>query len=257
MNEKERKSFAKLVCRIAIFECETIKCIAKYIVIMSVSSSDVAKKPPMKSRSRAFTVFRRRSLQMNHSKQRERENLFDVLSRIVKARRRSNSFVYCKIRPTMTSDRDDACDLSDVNLQENSDIETQCTHKLSKKPKRVLQFSDGVMEEYSSEDEVDVPNNQTVSQIDTKNMNWLPWAWHQTTWISSKMLDGCDYVGECLANFFGITAPKYQFEINEFYRLQALEREMCNKQDLEMGGWNEKKRNNLISNDIILSNEHN
>lgn len=44
----------------------------------------------------------------------------------------------------------------------------QCIHKLSKKPKRVLQFSDGVMEEYSSEDEVDLPeNSKTISQIDT------------------------------------------------------------------------------------------
>ncbi|TGZ32007.1 Uncharacterized protein DBV15_03806 [Temnothorax longispinosus] len=156
----------------------------------------------------------------------------------------------------MASDRDDIGDLSDVILQENSDAETQCKRKLSKKPKRVLQFSDGVMEEYSSEDEVDAPkNNKTVSQIDTKNMTWLPWAWHQTTWFSSKMLDGCDYVGECLANFFGITAPKYQFEINEFYRLQALERELFHKQDLEMGGWNERKRNNLISSDDMSTNE--
>lgn len=32
----------------------------------------------------------------------------------------------------------------------------------------MLQFSDGVMEEYSWEDEVDIPkNNKTVSQIDT------------------------------------------------------------------------------------------
>lgn len=44
----------------------------------------------------------------------------------------------------------------------------QCTHKLSKKPKRVLQFSDGIMEEYSSEDEVDMSKNyKTVTQIDT------------------------------------------------------------------------------------------
>lgn len=83
-------------------------------------------------------------------------------------------------------------------------------------------------------------------------MNWLPWAWHQTTSFSSKMLDGCDYVGECLASFLGITAPKYQFEINEYYRLQKLEREMLHQQDLEMGGWNEHNRGNLISNNSIL-----
>lgn len=47
-------------------------------------------------------------------------------------------------------------------------FDVQCKHKLSKKPKRVLQFSDGVMEEYSSEDEIDAPKiNKTVSQIDT------------------------------------------------------------------------------------------
>ncbi|XP_072764870.1 uncharacterized protein [Anoplolepis gracilipes] len=234
--------------------CNRVHC---NIIIMKILPIDITKKLPMKFRSRAFTIFRRRSLQMSHpdSEQREKKSLFDVLSRIVKGRRRSKSFDYCKIS-TMTLEKDDACDLSDIILQENSDVETQCTCKLSKKPRRVLQFSDGVMEEYSSEDEVDMPkNNKTVSQIDTKNLNWLPWAWHQTTWISSKMLDGCDYVGECLANFFGITAPKYQFEINEFYRLQALEREMFNKEDLEMGGWNEKKRSNLINNDVILSNE--
>lgn len=45
---------------------------------------------------------------------------------------------------------------------------TQCKHKLSKKPKRVLQFSDGVLEEYSSEDEVDAPKpEKSVAQIDT------------------------------------------------------------------------------------------
>lgn len=229
---------------------------------MKISSIDVAKKLPMGLRSRAFAIFRRRSLQTGHldhldSKQKERESLLDVLSRLVTARRRSETFVYCKIRSTMTSEKDEACDLNDVILQDNSDVETQCTNKLSKKPKRILQFSDGIMEEYSSEDEVDMPkNSKTVTQINTKNMNWLPWAWYQTTWISSKMLDGCDYVGECLANFFGITAPKYQFEINEFYRLQALEKETF-KQDLEMNGWNEKKRNTLINDDIILSAEHN
>ncbi|EFN88001.1 Uncharacterized protein C14orf24 [Harpegnathos saltator] len=154
-------------------------------------------------------------------------------------------------------EKDEASDLSEVILQECTDANTEMKIKLDKKPKRVLQFSDGVMEEYSSEDEVDIPkNNKTVLQIDSKNMKWLPWAWHQTTWLSSKMLDGCDYVGEFLANFFGITAPKYQFEINEFYRLQALQKEMLQKQDLEMGGWSEQKRNNLI-NDNILSVERN
>ncbi|XP_011696388.1 PREDICTED: protein FAM177A1-like [Wasmannia auropunctata] len=209
-------------------------------------------------------VSQRRAFRMSHQlagggERRARGvRLLGALSRVVRARGGTRGFVYRKIRPTMASEReDDIGELSDIILQESSDAETlQCKRKLSRKPKRVLQFSDGVMEEYSSEDEVDAPKNSKImSQIDTKNMNWLPWAWYQTTLLSSKMLDGCDYVGECLANFFGITAPKYQFEINEFYRLQALEREMLHKQDLEMGGWNEQKKNNLINKDATLTSE--
>ncbi|XP_020286334.1 protein FAM177A1-like [Pseudomyrmex gracilis] len=222
------------------------------------SFDDVTEKLPIGCQSTRSFAFRHRSFQASHlnAEQKERGSLFSTLSRIVKNRRKG--FVYCKIRPTMPAEKDDACDLSDVALQESSDTETQCKHKLSKKPKRVLQFSDGILEEYSSEDEIDAPKpEKSVVQIDTKNMNWLPWAWHQTTTISSKMLDGCDYVGECLANFFGITAPKYQFEINEFYRLQKLEREMLHKQDLEMGGWSQQNKNNLINNDAISLNERN
>lgn len=64
-------------------------------------------------------------------------------------------------------------------------------------------------------------------------------------------MTGCDYVGEWLANFFGITSPKYEFEINEFYRLQAHENEMLHKQDLEMGGWNAQNQNNLINSNNV------
>lgn len=144
------------------------------------------------------------------------------------------------------------CNLSDIALQENSnnDSEQNGNAKAPRKPKRILHFSDGVLEEYSSED--DEPAAVTVtnqmSNVDPKTLNWMPWAWYQTTWISSKMLDGCDYMGEWLANFFGITTPKYQFEINEYYRLKALENEMTKQQDLEMGGWNNRCKNNLIQN---------
>lgn len=110
----------------ATFECATN---AKRIII-KISSIDVVKKLPMGFRSRAIAIFQRRSLQMSHldldSKQKEgRESLLDVLSRVVTARRRSETFVYCKIRSTMTPEKDEACDLNDVILQDNSDVETQ------------------------------------------------------------------------------------------------------------------------------------
>lgn len=121
---KGRKDSQKSIAECHFWMCN--ECIAKHI-IMKVSSIDVAKKLPIRFRSRAFAIFRRRSLQISHldSKQRERGSLLDVLSRIVTARRKSDSFVYCKIQSTMTPEKDEACDLSDVILQENSDVETQ------------------------------------------------------------------------------------------------------------------------------------
>lgn len=86
----------------------------------------------MRSRTRCFAVsLKHRSLRMSHpnGERRMRRSLLDVLSRVIRARRRTKGFVYRKIRPTMASERDVA-DLSDVVLQENSDAETQVTFRL-------------------------------------------------------------------------------------------------------------------------------
>lgn len=147
----------------------------------------------------------------------------------------------------MANEENKESGLNDIVSQENVVLDTQSEGRTKKRPKRVLHFSDGDLEEYSSEDEVDTSQKTTVvAQVDPRTLNWLPWTWHQTTWVGTKVLDGCDYLGEWLANFFGITTPKYQFEIDEFNRLQALENEMINKNDLEMGGWNDQNKNNLV-----------
>lgn len=44
---------------------------------------------------------------------------------------------------------------------------------------------------------------------------------HKTCKLGTSVLAGCDYVGEGLASFLGITTPKYSFEIEEFKRMQA------------------------------------
>jgi hypothetical protein len=64
-------------------------------------------------------------------------------------------------------------------------------------------------------------------------MTWIPWFSH----VSSKALAACDYVGETLADFLGITAPKYQYEIDEAKRMQEEEKAAKKAVDLEMAGW--------------------
>ncbi|XP_048504732.1 protein FAM177A1-like isoform X2 [Athalia rosae] len=117
----------------------------------------------------------------------------------------------------------------------------------NKVPKRVIHCSDGTVEEFSSEDERDSPKSQDgLPVVNPKTLSWFPWMWYQTTWVGSKTLSACDYVGESLASFFGITDSKYQFEIREYDRMKAREAELQKKEDLEMGGWREENRNNLV-----------
>lgn len=109
-------------------------------------------------------------------------------------------------------------------------------------PRRILHFSDGTLEEYSTdEDDLDGPIKKThvseLNAVDSKSLNWAPWFWYKTMSASTKTLAACDYVGEKLAGFFGITSPKYEYEIDFYETMKREEEEKKKQRDLEMGGW--------------------
>lgn len=54
-----------------------------------------------------------------------------------------------------------------------------------------------------------------------ETLTWGPWLWYKTITASSKTLRACDYAGEKLAKFFGITTPKYEYEIDVYEILKA------------------------------------
>ncbi|XP_052824313.1 protein FAM177B isoform X1 [Octopus bimaculoides] len=93
-----------------------------------------------------------------------------------------------------------------------------------KAPKRVLHFSDGILEEYST-DEEEQPEVKTQTTLDPRRVNvstlsWLPWIWYYMVLVSAKTFNAADLCGEKLAWFFGITSPKYQYAIDEYYKEQ-------------------------------------
>ncbi|XP_050344375.1 protein FAM177B isoform X1 [Nymphalis io] len=99
---------------------------------------------------------------------------------------------------------------------------------------RILHFSDGVEEEIEEEKVNELQSvNKTDANVDPKSLTWGPWLSYQATKSGSKVLNAVDYAGESLANFFGITTPKYQIEINEYERLQ----EEKKKIEDESAGW--------------------
>lgn len=122
------------------------------------------------------------------------------------------------------------------------DVETQKTAPINnsrcddvkgggRRVKRVVHCSDGVYEEYSSDEDGVYSLNSPL--VDPKTMTWRPWIGH----LSSKALAACDYVGESLADFLGITTPKYSYEIAEAERMKAEQDAEKKEADLEMAGW--------------------
>ena len=74
-----------------------------------------------------------------------------------------------------------------------------------KVPRRVLHCSDGVYEEYSTdEEEIEQQRKELEQQnqwkmIDPKSLAWIPWMIHYTWLSGSTILSYCDSFGEKLA----------------------------------------------------------
>ncbi|XP_017281606.1 protein FAM177A1 [Kryptolebias marmoratus] len=100
--------------------------------------------------------------------------------------------------------------------------------KKLKIPRRTIHFANGdTMEEYSTdeEEEEDEHLNQDVITVDSSKLTWGPYFWFQMWRMATSTVSVCDYMGEKLASLFGITSPKYQYAIDEYYRIKKEEEE--------------------------------
>lgn len=116
----------------------------------------------------------------------------------------------------------------------NNDVES--ANIKVKTPKRILHFSDGTLEEYSEDENITPPNEPTnVAIVDTSTLSWSSWLAYKSWSAGVMALSACDYLGEHLAYFFGITTPKYWAEIEESKRIEAERIE----QQKQAEGWSE------------------
>lgn len=61
----------------------------------------------------------------------------------------------------------------------------------------------------------------------------MPWFTYVAQKSGTRVLNAVDYAGESLANFFGITSPKYQLEISEYERVQEEQKKL----EEDSAGW--------------------
>ncbi|KAJ8933488.1 hypothetical protein NQ318_016868 [Aromia moschata] len=88
-----------------------------------------------------------------------------------------------------------------------------------KTPKRVLHFSDGVLEEYSTDEE-------------EATLTWGPWVLVQGVGCRFFNLDCDRHYWRIFGIIFGITTPRYYFELEEY---KKREEDQKKRQEAEQG----------------------
>ncbi|ELU16309.1 hypothetical protein CAPTEDRAFT_221099 [Capitella teleta] len=102
--------------------------------------------------------------------------------------------------------------------------------KKTRVPRRILHFSDGILEEYSTEEE---ESEDEMDAINPSTLSWFPWLRHQFGSLAYSTFSAADVCGEKLAWFFGITSPKYQYAIDEYNRMRKEEEEEKQRDERE------------------------
>ncbi|XP_036398824.1 protein FAM177A1 [Megalops cyprinoides] len=111
---------------------------------------------------------------------------------------------------------------------ENVELGDLGKKKKQKLPRRTIYFASGeTMEEYSTdeEEEEEPEKKDLMSTVDPSKLTWGPYFWFYMWRVATSTISVCDYVGERMASFFGVTSPKYQYAIDEYYRMKKEEEE--------------------------------
>ncbi|XP_061602924.1 protein FAM177A1-like [Cololabis saira] len=101
-----------------------------------------------------------------------------------------------------------------------------------KPPRRIIHFSSGeTMEEFSTDEEEERQDLlPPPAEAGRSQMTWGPFFWFHAWRAATSTISACDYLGERMASLFGITSAKYQYAIDEYYRIKK-EREEETEED--------------------------
>ncbi|XP_077409299.1 protein FAM177A1-like [Vanacampus margaritifer] len=108
--------------------------------------------------------------------------------------------------------------------------DTEREHRREKTPRRIIHFSSGeTMEEYSTDEEEEEEEDEDKEperkdllspSVDASKMTWGPYFWFHMWKAATSTISACDYLGERMASLFGITSAKYQYAIDEYYKMK-------------------------------------
>ncbi|CAJ0933599.1 unnamed protein product [Ranitomeya imitator] len=106
--------------------------------------------------------------------------------------------------------------------REFESVELGDVRKKKKIPRRIIHFASGeTMEEYSTDEEEDLQEKRDLlPTVDPAKLTWGPYLWFYMLRVATSTLSVCDFLGEKIASVLGVSTPKYQYAIDEYYRMQ-------------------------------------
>ncbi|XP_041814900.1 protein FAM177A1 isoform X2 [Chelmon rostratus] len=114
----------------------------------------------------------------------------------------------------------------DFESVELGELDKRGEQQREKAPRRIIHFSSGeTMEEYSTDEEEGEDREAErkdllASPVDASKLTWGPFFWFHMWRAATSTISACDYLGERMASLFGITSAKYQYAIDEYYRMK-------------------------------------
>ncbi|XP_068109964.1 protein FAM177A1 [Hyperolius riggenbachi] len=106
--------------------------------------------------------------------------------------------------------------------REFESVELGDVKKKKKIPRRIIHFASGeTMEEYSTDEEEELQERKDLlPSADPSKLTWGPYLWFYMLRVATSTLSVCDFLGEKIASVLGVSTPKYQYAIDEYYRMQ-------------------------------------
>ncbi|XP_075699799.1 protein FAM177A1 isoform X2 [Rhinoderma darwinii] len=106
--------------------------------------------------------------------------------------------------------------------REFESVELGDVRKNKKIPRRIIHFASGeTMEEFSTDEEEELQERRDLlPTVDPTKLTWGPYLWFYMLRVATSTLSVCDFLGEKIASVLGVSTPKYQYAIDEYYRMQ-------------------------------------
>eukprot|EP00794_Sanderia_malayensis_P020185 gene20185-22160_t len=131
-------------------------------------------------------------------------------------------------------------DISDISDEEGTSGAGSTTTKSRpkkklKKKRRSKSFTSNDENTSTDDDTVAVVSirRQNAQDVNLADLSWTMWMWYYVVAVSTGAFHFAEYCGEKLAEFFGITTPKYQYVIDEYYRVKQEEKEEKEQEERE------------------------